>query len=88
MANASQFDTDNNGIGDVCEAATMVKSGFAVKSRSSSAKDKRRKPNPPAKNRSDRKEKSRRATASAKKRSNIKDKSRKTTAKNQRKRRR
>ena len=57
MPNPAQTDTDNNGIGDVCEAGVTIKAGPPTKSRSNV------KVIVPAKNKSDTKPKRRKAIA-------------------------
>lgn len=72
MANREQFDSDGNGTGDVCEAATTIKADMRA-NRSSNTKSRSRKA-ARAKSRSNTKVKGRNA------RSNTKAKSRKTKA--------
>ncbi len=79
MANATQADSDGNGVGDVCEAATIVKAGVPVKSRSN-AMAKTSKKKELAMSSSNTKAKSRNAKASSKTRSNTKAKSRQAKA--------
>jgi len=65
MPNPTQTDSDGNGIGDVCEAATTIKAGVPAKSRSNTkAKSPRAKA--PSKSKSNMKAKSPKATTADK----------------------
>ena len=65
MPNRDQADSDGDGIGDVCEAATTIKTGLTAKSRPDT-RAKSRKAKEPAKSRSDKKTKSRKDIAADK----------------------
>jgi Thrombospondin type 3 repeat len=65
MPNATQTDSDGNGIGDVCEAATTIKAGMPAKSRSNT-KAKVAKAKALSKSKSNTKAKGRKATAANK----------------------
>ena len=65
MPNPTQTDSDGNGIGDICEAATTIKVGVPAKSRSKT-KAKVAKAKAASKSKSNTKAKSRRATAADK----------------------
>jgi hypothetical protein len=62
MPNRDQADTDGDGIGDVCQAATTIKTGLTAKSRPDT-RAKSRKAKEPPKSRSDKKPKSRKDIA-------------------------
>jgi hypothetical protein len=62
MPNPAQVDTDGNGIGDVCEAATIVKAGSPVKEKTK-VKTESRKSRDRVKGRSNKKAKGRREKA-------------------------
>lgn len=65
MPNPTQTDSDGNGIGDVCEAATTIKAGVPAKS-TSNTKVKVAKAKAPSKGKSNTRTKSRKATAAHK----------------------
>src|SRR5688572_7390516 len=65
MPNPTQTDSDGNGIGDVCEAATKIKAGVPAKSRSNT-KAKVAKAKASSKSKSNTKAKNRKATAANK----------------------
>ena len=79
MSNPTQTDSDGNGIGDICEAATTIKVGVPAKSRSNTkAKVARAKAS--SKSKSNTRAKAAEAKAASKSKSNTKAKSRRATA--------
>jgi hypothetical protein len=83
MPNATQADSDGNGIGDVCEAATIVKAGVEAKTGSNA---RAKAPKELAKGRSNAKAKTSKKKELAKSRANTKSKPRQAKAADRRSR--